>query len=604
MPKFKLYIMKKIYLLTLATVFTLGVNAQDVAQTSKIKHDASEITKPIGNVVKRSSVKKTTANRTPIWTDDFSVPNKWVISSPNGTGAWTIGTTGPAGAFAIPAINSTTSINGFALFDSDLDCSSNQITNLTTKFPINLDSQAGVLLRFEQYYRRFTDSTFVFVSNDSINWVKFSVNQSLANNDFSALDLNINPDLQELNISSVAANQDSVWIRFQFYSPNTLGATAGCAYAWMIDDVSIDVPPAFDAVLENIEFTQSGCGLSANDTIAAIVKNNGVQSISGFYVNYLTFDGVNIVSSASQQYNGTIVSGASARIEFTTTADFSAVGQYILVSWVDSVAGDSNGLNDSLFALIDNVQPIVVDPTYTQGFEASDDLTGWVVFDNDGDAATWTLSSASPRTGTSCASKAASATNDDWLFSNCVTLNADSNYTLSFYIRPGAVNTTQNFEVTLGSVANPLAVISTYAVANPTATGYTYVSVPLTIPATGLYHLGFHIGASGSAPTFKIDDIELTSVKVGVNNQKLEANVNVYPNPANNDVTVAIRHTETANYTVTITDILGRTVKTINANNVTATDLNIDLSTEANGVYLVKVQSGNAVKSSKLIINR
>ncbi len=596
--------MKKIYLLALASVFALGVNAQDAAQTSKIKHDASEITKPIGNVIKRSSAKKATANRTPIWTDDFSTPSNWVISTPNGTGSWVIGTNGPAGGFAIPAITSTTALNGFALFDSDLDCSGNQVTNLTTKFPINLDSQAGVLLRFEQYYRRFADSTFVYVSSDSINWVKFAVNETLANNDFSALDFTINPDVQELNISSVAANQDSVWIRFQFFSPNTLGATAGCAYAWMIDDVSIDVPPAFDAELVDLEFTQSGCGLSATDTIAAFVKNNGAQSISGFYVNYLTFDGVSIISSASQKYNDTIASGATARIEFTTTADFSAVGQYLLISWVDSILGDANGLNDSLFALIDNVQPIAVEPTYTQGFEATDDLTGWVVFDNDGDAATWTLSAATPRTGTSCASKAASATNDDWLFSNCVTLNADSNYTLTFYIRPGAVNTVQNFEVTVGSDANPLAVISTYAVANPTATGYTYVKVPLTIPATGLYNLGFHIGSTGSAPTFKVDDIELTSMLVGVNNQKLDANVNVYPNPANNDVTVAIRHTETADYTVTITDVLGRTVKTIDANNVTATDLNIDLSSEANGVYLVKVQSGNAVKSSKLVINR
>jgi hypothetical protein len=596
--------MKKIYLLALATAFVMNVNAQDAAQISKTKHDASEITKPIGAVIKKSSAKKTTANKAAIWTDDFSNANKWVISSPNGSGAWTIGVNGPAGGFAIPAITSTTAANGFALFDSDLDCSGNQITNLTTKFPINLDTQAGVLLRFEQYYRRFSDSTFVFVSNDSINWVKFAVNKNLANNDFSALDLTINPDVQELNISSVAANQDSVWIRFQFYSPNTLGADAGCAYAWMIDDITIDVPPAFDAQLEALEFSQSGCGLPANDTISAVVKNNGVQSISGFYVNYFTFDGANIVSSTSQRYNGTIASGASAKIEFATTADFSAVGQYLLVAWIDSVAGDLNGLNDSLFATIENVQPIVVAPTYTQGFEVTDDLTGWVVFDGDGDAATWTLSSASPRTGTSCASKAASATNDDWLFSNCIELNADSNYSLSFYIRPGAVNSVQNLAVTLGLDANPLAVINTYAVANPTSAGYTNVRIPLTIPASGLYNLGFHITSSASAPTFKIDDIELTSALVGLNNQKLDANINVYPNPANNDVTVAIRHTQTANYTVSISDVLGRTIKTINANNITATDLNIDLSSEANGVYFVKVQSGNAVKSLKLVINR
>lgn len=597
--------MKKIYLLAISAILTLSLNAQDVNYVSKTKFDKNETTKPIGNVVKKSTAKKAIANRTTIWSDDFSVPSNWVITAVNGTGTWVIGTSGPSGSFAIPAITSTSAVNGFALFDSDKDCSGNQITNLTTKFPINLDTQSAVLLRFEQYYRRFFDSTFVFVSTDSINWTKFSVNTSLVNNDFSGLDVNQNPNIQELNISTAAANEDSVWIRFQFYSPSSINAQAGCGYAWMIDDVSIVTPAAFDAELTNLEFTQSGCGLTANDTIAATVTNNGAQAISNFYVNYLTTtDGISIISSGSQLVSDSIASGASLRIEFNATANFSVIGQYLLLSWIDSVAGDVNGLNDTLLAVIDNVQPIVVAPTYTQGFEDTDDLTGWVVFDADGDAATWTLSTASPRTGTSCASKAASATNNDWLFSNCVDLASDSTYTLNFYIRPGAVNTVQKFDVTLGVAANPLAVISTVTVPNPTVTGYSFVSVPVTVPASGFYNLGFNISSSGSAPTFKIDDIELTTLKVGVNNPKLEATVNVYPNPANTNVVVSIRNTKEANYEVVITDLLGRTIKTVNTNNVSSTDLNIDLSDVANGAYLVKVQSGNAVKSSKLIINK
>ncbi len=596
--------MKKIYLLACATLLTFSLQAQDVNYVGKTKFEERETTKPIGNTIKKSTAKKAVANRTTVWSDDFSVSSNWTISAVNGTGTWVIGTSGPAGSFAIPAITSTSAINGFALFDSDLDCSGNQITNLTTKFPINLDTQAGVLLRFEQYYRRFFDSTFVFVSTDSINWVKFEVNKGLVNNDFSDLDATINPSIEEVNISSVAANQDSVWIRFQFYSPSSINAQAGCGYAWMIDDVSIVTPPAFDAELASVEFTESGCGLSANDTIAVTVTNNGVQAISNFYVNYLTTDGVSLISGSSQKVMDTIVSGGSLRVEFSATADFSAVGQYLLLAWVDSVMGDVNGLNDTLFALVENVQPIVVEPTYTQGFEATDDLTGWVVFDGDGDAATWSLSTASPRTGTSCASKAASATNDDWLFSNCVTLSSDSSYTLNFYIRPGAVNTVQKLDVTLGVAANPLAVISTVTVPNPTVAGYSLVSIPVTVPASGFYNLGFNISSTGSAPTFKIDDIELTSLKVGVNNAKLDASVSVYPNPANTNVVVSIRNTRDAEYMVTITDLLGRTIKTMNTNKVASTDLNIDLSDVANGAYLVKVQSGNAVKSAKLIINK
>jgi hypothetical protein len=183
-------------------------------------------------------------------------------------------------------------------------------------------------------------------------------------------------------------------------------------------------------------------------------------------------------------------------------------------------------------------------------------------------------------------------------------LSSDSSYTLNFYIRPGAVNTVQKLDVTVGVAANPLAVISTVTVPNPTVSGYSLVSIPITVPAPGFYHIGFNIGSTGSAPTFKIDDIEMTTLAVGINNNKLDASVNVYPNPANTNVVVSIRNTKDVEYLVTITDLLGRTVKTMSTEKVASTDLNIDLSDVANGAYLVKVQSGNAVKSAKLIINK
>lgn len=174
------------------------------------------------------------------WSDDFSNAANWTISNQTGNSDnWVIGTTVPSGTFPIPAITSTSAANGYAMFDSDLLCSGDQIADLTTANSINCSSESSVVLTFEQYYRRYDDSTFVFVSVDNVNWTKFPVNQSYPNNVLSAT----NPEVVTVDITSVAANQATVWIRFQFWSPSTYttgpGGAPGCGYAWMIDDVAL-----------------------------------------------------------------------------------------------------------------------------------------------------------------------------------------------------------------------------------------------------------------------------------------------------------------------------------------------------------------------------
>ena len=112
------------------------------------------------------------SNREVVWSNDFSVPADWTIANEIGSGSgaddnWVIGTNGPAGAFAIDDILSTSAANGFALFDSDLLCSTNgQIANLTTTNMIDCSAYSELVVEFEQQYRRFYDSTLVFVSNN------------------------------------------------------------------------------------------------------------------------------------------------------------------------------------------------------------------------------------------------------------------------------------------------------------------------------------------------------------------------------------------------------------------------------------------------------
>ena len=134
------------------------------------------------------------SNRVDLWSSDFSNPADWIISNSAGNASnWVIGSDIPSGTFAIPPIFSTTEANGFALFDSDLDCSGNQIANLTKATSVNCAAYPTVFLEFEQQYRRFDDSTFVFVSNNGgTTWVKYSVNTAFLNDDITN-----NPETQD-----------------------------------------------------------------------------------------------------------------------------------------------------------------------------------------------------------------------------------------------------------------------------------------------------------------------------------------------------------------------------------------------------------------------
>jgi hypothetical protein len=222
----------------------LALSALVSAQNQKISFTKNHASKQNTFGVVKSNV----TTQSIIWSDDFSAASTWTRTAVNGAGLWKIGTTGATGSYSISPINSTTKLNGFATFDSDLDCSGDEIADLTTATSINCSGHPNVLLQFQQQYRRFSDSTFVLISNNGTSWTKYVVNQNLKNNDFCSS----NPENVSLNITPTAGNQATVWVKFQFYSPASLGGSPGCAYSWMVDDASIIDMPTNDMKIDNI----------------------------------------------------------------------------------------------------------------------------------------------------------------------------------------------------------------------------------------------------------------------------------------------------------------------------------------------------------------
>ena len=187
---------------------------------------------------------------TVIWAEDFGngFPSNWTTFSNNTSGGnatcnWVWSDDGSWGNFSgggstsadVP-INSTTANNGFLISDID---SANHFVNgqpsgstydyIDSYFITEAISTLGfpsVTLEFEHNFR-FNNSIdlVVSVSNDSISWTDFFVQGTATNNLGSS-----NPEVLNLNISCVAADQPTVYIK--------VGWSAR-VYYWMIDDMKL-----------------------------------------------------------------------------------------------------------------------------------------------------------------------------------------------------------------------------------------------------------------------------------------------------------------------------------------------------------------------------
>jgi hypothetical protein len=77
----------------------------------------------------------------------------------------------------------------------------------------------------------------------------------------------------------------------------------------------------------------------------------------------------------------------------------------------------------------------------------------------------------------------------------------------------------------------------------------------------------------------------------------------VYPNPTDGEFILTGR-LDAAEVTVTVSDILGKTIFSNNYKNLPYLEQKIDLSKHANGVYLIELRTANAVSTGKIVVSR
>lgn len=599
--------MKKFTLLSIMLMFCASVFAQNIPM---------DLTKNKSQIKPKAAKPMLNQAKAVIWQNDFSVPANWTLTHLTGTtDNWVIGTSGPSGQYAIDPIASTTAANGFALFDSDVLCSSNQVAHLTTATSFSCAGHPNVRLSFQEMYRRYYDSSFVYVSNNGTTWTKFPVNQNFANNDITA-----NPTTVNVNISSVAGNQATVWIRFTFYSPSSMGANAGCGYAWMVDDVVVsdliandiaatqtflDVDGTGAGYYEVVPYSQMGTiyygegvannGSSAqtNVTLAVNINNGAVTAnstpVASFAANAedtlwasatiaapgtpTFYDASLSVSQTQTDANpadnvGDSVSFLAFPNYFSRTQDFdSYLNSYSFGTSAPAITGMEYGANYS-FKNADQIDSISV-----------------IIYKNVGNtsitAKLYTVTGADVHTlvGQSAAHNITAADS----LPAYITLGLTTPYSVA-----AGTTVCATIALTLNIAANDTIFVGSddNFVADAAVAGAAYLRVGTT---WGWYSI------TGLVP---IADLILYDPTTGINETETDINFSVYPNPASEALNIV---SESNIISAKLMNAIGQVVASEAPN---SKKLTFNTSDFISGIYFVQVQTAKGMSTKKVIIRK
>ncbi len=204
--------------------------------------------------------------------------------------------------------------NGFMLLECDFynTTSEGQMANPTISMDSYFQSRAidatenpAVSIYFEQWHR-FCCAGYatgigpkLFVSNNGTDWTEYAVHKANINQTPK-----VNPSVVEMSISSVAANQSTVYLRFHHMGQSH--------YHWSVDDITVYEPVPYDTRVMNY-WADFGEERMSYYTTVGFEK---LFSAAPFYSAYHAFQ--NFVASRALLQNF----GASTMSDVTITTKF------------------------------------------------------------------------------------------------------------------------------------------------------------------------------------------------------------------------------------------------------------------------------------------
>lgn len=242
-----------------------------------------------------------------VFSENFSdsLSTDWEIRQEDGnviteTSNWKHTFEGPTGSTPTSPLISTTNLNGWMIFDSDLDCTGNTQDAWLISPPIDCSLLDTVVVNFESFYRSFNDRISIQVSTDGLeNWKEYPVHPNIIAGDFGGqTDGSENPTEVFINVSDTAAFKPNVRFAFRFHSEagvtgNGGQGNFGCAYNWQVDDFKVfdsDPTPKFDIKAQRNFFAISPSAVTPASQVVSLgflcdIRNVGLEEVTGANVN-------------------------------------------------------------------------------------------------------------------------------------------------------------------------------------------------------------------------------------------------------------------------------------------------------------------------------
>jgi hypothetical protein len=410
-------------------------------------------------------------------------------------------------------------------------------------------------------------------------------------------------------------NKSSVRLRIAF------GADASVQYdGFAFDDIRIGDNTNNLAVNSIVPLTKL-CGFANNEPVTAILENLGSIPATGFTVSYT----INGGTPVTQTYTGTLAPNSPTNFTFSTPANLSAAGSYTIVVTV-TMTGDPEAANNTFTYTVSNATFAGLPPVFnfepagsgvaqlrvvtklksniTEGVGASSILgpvsTKGMIMDGI-DQPTWITPGGVTDPWTNNPDNFSAAY---ICFNPSSCANSDSmklTFDLKQLYKTAAANT--NFRVTVNGTQVGPTHRPPFDPSNPaTPIAWKHITVDLS---TYKNQSGLQIGlessvkeafASGTGPANLIDNIMIRCISLGVKENALASQVNVFPNPSNGLFNVSLPAGKT--YSLEVMDLTGKLIQRQNATG----DLQLKLDNTAKGIYLLKVTSEGATTVRKLIV--
>jgi hypothetical protein len=405
---------------------------------------------------------------------------------------------------------------------------------------------------------------------------------------------------------------------------------------WVQDDANKNVkqagrsnpiPLANDAGVTAVTgITNASCNLTFTPTVT--IENFGTSTLTSCTINYKIDNG----TPQTLPWVGSLATNATATQVLplqTTTA-----GAHSFTAWTTNpnAGTDYEGINDKTiqnFLVMNSVATAypVMEPFTSTTYPP----TNWIRSNVDGDQYQWVRSATvgayqqSPYGSSKLGWWYAAPGTVDELFMPTTNMStATGNATLTFDVAYAPYSLTSYIDTLKVMVSTDCGVTWTTVYDKNTTNG-----LPTTSPVTsGEYtpsnanqwrnesiNMVPYIGQSavivrfsarsGNGNDIYIDNVNLSS-SAGVENYSAGVSLSIYPNPMNNSSVVNINLAQAEKVTVSMYNMLGENVQTINAGDLSSGSHNItlDASRLPAGVYFVQVTAGGYSVSRKVVVEK